>query len=139
MNTISLLCGFLVIFTGVYLLNLSREDPEGNNVLSNTVENGVPTDGMASMQTRRSLQLRRSIDGGHYRGRSSSNISFAHAGDRERLIHSYETDNQQFGLDDLAEESDDGMNGKRTSFDKPEANGRTGHGPRRSPRSPAYS
>ena len=28
-NTISLLCGFLTIFTGVYLLNLAREDPDG--------------------------------------------------------------------------------------------------------------
>ena len=122
-NTISLLCGFLVIFTGVYLLNLSREDPEGHKHLPTTSENGVPTDGMSSIQTRHSLQLRRSIDGGHYRSRSSGSISFARPNDRERLINSYEPDHGQFGLDDLAEESDDEMEGKRTSFDKPKANG----------------
>src|SRR5271154_4464066 len=33
-NTLSLLSGFLVIFTGVYLLNLSRGDPNGHRLIS---------------------------------------------------------------------------------------------------------
>ncbi|KAL9056619.1 MAG: hypothetical protein Q9162_002790 [Coniocarpon cinnabarinum] len=131
-NTISLLCGFLVIFTGVYLLNLSRGDPEGHKLLSQTEENGVPTDGIAGMQTRHSMQLRRSVDGNaHGRQRSSGSISYLYGGDRERLIHNYE-DNGQFGLDDLAEESDEETNGKRTSFDDPrQLNGGANHEPRR--------
>ena len=48
-NTISLLCGFLVIFTGVYLLNLSRGDPDGHTLLNGKVSNGIPTDGIASI------------------------------------------------------------------------------------------
>lgn len=114
-NTISLLCGFLVIFTGVYLLNLSREDPEGRQLLSNTLENGVPTDGMTGLSTRHSMQLRRSGEGGHYRG-SSGSINLAN-GDRQRLIHSYDADNGQVDLHDLGEDSDE-ENGKRTSFDE---------------------
>lgn len=130
-NTISLLCGFLIIFTGVYLLNLSRNDPDGNQMLSQKEENGVPTDGLAGIQTRHSMQLRRSVDGGHHRQRSSGSISYHQGGDRERLIHSYE-DNGQFGLDDLAEESDGEMNGKRTSYDRPRhLNGGRDHEPRR--------
>ncbi|GAA96286.1 uncharacterized protein L969DRAFT_42892 [Mixia osmundae IAM 14324] len=48
-NTVSLLCGFLVIFSGVYLLNLSRSDPDGtangrqipNGPRHSLLENGV--------------------------------------------------------------------------------------------------
>ena len=135
-NTISLLCGFLIIFTGVYLLNLSREDPDGRKLLSDGDDTGVPTDGMSGIQTRHSLQIRRSMDaGGHYRGRSSGSISYVQGGDRERLMHNYESENGQFGLDDLAEESDEEMNGKRTSFDRPNANG---HQPQRPARSLAF-
>ena len=124
-NTISLLCGFLVIFTGVYLLCLAKDDPDGNQLLTKSDDTGVPTDGLSGIQTRHSMQLRRSMDSprGHYRGRSSGSISFAQASDRERLIHGYENDGGQFGLDDLAEESDEEMNGKRTSFDNPRSNG----------------
>lgn len=60
-NTISLLAGFLVIFSGVYLLNLSRLDPNGRSTGGNKGLDGIPMDnGVASLQTRRSLQLRRS-------------------------------------------------------------------------------
>lgn len=100
-NTISLLCGFLVIFAGVYLLNLSRHDPDGRNMVIAKFENeGVPTDGIASYQTRRSMQSRRS--------RSSSSIAYLNGhGDREGLIHSYDVENSPaIGLEDLAEESD---------------------------------
>ena len=103
-NTISLLCGFLVIFAGVYLLNLSRHDPDGRSLLNNKLDDeGVPTDGIASYQPRRSIQSRRSFDP-HRRSTSGQFIN-GH-GDREGLMRSYDAENQTFGLDDLAEESD---------------------------------
>ncbi|WEW54666.1 hypothetical protein PRK78_000086 [Emydomyces testavorans] len=110
-NTISLLCGFLIIFAGVYLLNLSRTDPDGHTMLNGKLddEGGVPTDGIASLQTRRSLQSRRSMD----HRRSSSSITYFHgSSDREGLMRSYDVEAGAFGLTDLAEESDgDGRNG----------------------------
>lgn len=96
-NTISLLCGFLIIFTGVYLLNLSRHDPDGHKMVNTKFDDeGIPTDAITSFQTRRSMQSRRS---------SSSAFLNGH-GDREGLIHSYDVENHNIGLDDLAEESD---------------------------------
>ncbi|KAI9660689.1 MAG: hypothetical protein M1821_010041 [Bathelium mastoideum] len=105
-NTLSLLSGFLVIFAGVYLLNLSREDPEGHRLLaaahagsssaSNAhhhhhkhsssssspaagkyTDDAIPTDPIAGLGTRRSMQARRSADsfgglGGGHRLSSSS-------------------------------------------------------------------
>ncbi|KAK5152344.1 hypothetical protein LTR16_001805 [Cryomyces antarcticus] len=135
-NTISLLCGFLVIFTGVYLLNLSRDDPEGANIRGGpesidpddpqthfkySMDNGIPTDGLTGLQTRRSMQARRSIEG--HRRRSSGGTSYR--GDREHLMHSYDVEAAAgFGLAELAEDSDEDTSGKRTSFDK----GINGHG-----------
>ena len=106
-NTISLLCGFLVIFTGVYLLNLSRGDPDGRKLLNGKEPEGIPTDGIASIQTRRSMQARRSLE--HHQ-LSSGSISYSR-GDREGLIHAYDEENGGFGLTDLTEESEeDGKN-----------------------------
>ncbi|KAL2802481.1 magnesium transporter NIPA-domain-containing protein [Aspergillus granulosus] len=103
-NTISLLCGFLVIFSGVYLLNISRHDPDGRALNSKFDDEGVPTDGIAGYQTRRSMQARRSTDPHR---RSSSSIAFLNGnGDREGLIRSYDIENQHFGLSELTEESD---------------------------------
>ncbi|KAL2871854.1 DUF803 domain membrane protein [Aspergillus lucknowensis] len=103
-NTISLLCGFLVIFSGVYLLNISRHDPDGRLLNSKLDDEGVPTDGIAGFQTRRSMQARRSNDPHR---RSSSSIAFLNGnGDREGLIHSYDIETQNFGLSELTEESD---------------------------------
>lgn len=103
MNTISLLCGFLIIFSGVYLLNLSRHDPDGRHLLNSKLDDeGVPTDGIASFQTRRSMQSRRSHD-----RRSSSSIAYLNGhGDREGLIRAYDVEHQAFGLSELTEESD---------------------------------
>ncbi|KAJ5948154.1 hypothetical protein N7466_001169 [Penicillium verhagenii] len=114
-NTISLLCGFLVIFTGVYLLNLSRHDPDGHALVNSKLdEEGVPTDGIASFQTRRSMQSRRSTDPHR---RSSSSIFLNGHGDREGLIHSYDLENGSgIGLEDLAE--DDGEPGPTFSADQ---------------------
>lgn len=128
-NTLSLLCGFLIIFTGVYLLNLSRDDPEGRHHMLGGEANGydvdgIPTDGMATALTRRSMQARRSSDA-HRRSLSGS-ISFP-SGRRsgERLMHDYDLERlsgERFGLTGLDEDDEEevgsGDSGrKRTSFD----------------------
>ncbi len=102
-NTTSLLAGFLVIFTGVYLLNLSRGDPDGHKILNRGVTgpDGVGTDMISSIQTRRSMQARR----------SDSRLSTGSAGpwrgnDRDGLMRGYDEE-EGYGLDDLAEESED--------------------------------
>jgi hypothetical protein len=132
-NTISLLCGFLTIFTGVYLLNLSREDPDGMNAGIKARDDrgayhevdGIPTDGLAGLQTRLSMQGRRSGDR-HYRRsnswslRSPSAPTFNSTAERMPL-HSYDLEANQHDLHDLAEDSDEdtsrGSAHKRTSFD----------------------
>ncbi|VUC23330.1 unnamed protein product [Clonostachys rosea] len=92
-NTLSLLCGFLITFTGVYLLNLSRGDPNGQR-LSRGGEDTTGTD----MVSRLSMQSRRSGDPRH-------SISSQH-GDREGLIRAYDEEEAAgFGLNDLAEDS----------------------------------
>lgn len=58
-------------------------------------EDGVPTDGLASFQTRRSMQSRR----------SSSSIYFNGNGDREGLIHAYDAEHG-IGLNNLTEASE---------------------------------
>lgn len=129
-NTISLLCGFLVIFSGVYLLNLSRKDPEGQNLLGTNPEDtyeGIPTDGIAGFTTRRSMQARRSSVEAHGRG------SLA-LGDREGLMRAYdvEANASGFGLDELAEDSDeddgkislDGRNNRSTQSNRLSGSGR---------------
>lgn len=55
-------------------------------------EDGVPTDGLASFQTRRSMQSRR----------SSSSIYFNGHGDREGLIHAYDTE-RGIGMNNLTD------------------------------------
>ncbi|KAF2726076.1 DUF803-domain-containing protein [Polychaeton citri CBS 116435] len=142
-NTISLLCGFLTIFSGVYLLNLSREDPDGTGLGIASSDNrgkyhevdGIPTDGLTGLQTRLSMQNRRSGDfgsgswnGDHRRSRSwslRSPTTFTSSRERlpgvgagdQHLMHSYEIENG--GLGELAEDSDEdsGPEQKRTSFD----------------------
>ncbi|KAM3529002.1 hypothetical protein MY4038_005596 [Beauveria bassiana] len=101
-NTVSLLCGFLIIFTGVYLLNLSRGDPNGQKLVgSHSGYDATPTDIVSSFQTRRSMQARRSGDP------SRHSIGSAH-GDRDGLIRAYDEEEAAgFGLADLAEESED--------------------------------
>lgn len=103
-NTISLLSGFLVIFTGVYLLNLSRGDPNGRKYLRGKGEDGIPTDGITGLQTRASMQTRRSGEGCRT---SNGSVGFSSRGDREGLIHSYDEENGGFGLTDLTEDSEE--------------------------------
>lgn len=108
MNTISLLSGFLVIFTGVYLLNLSQGDPNGHKMLNGHISDGVPTDGITGLQTRRSMQIRRSGDGG--RNSTGSSIGFGRSNERGMLMHSYEREDEERGrvrMGELAEDSDE--------------------------------
>lgn len=122
-NTISLLCGFLVIFAGVYLLNLARGDPDGHKMMNGKTigDGGIPTDPVASLQTRRSMQARRSSVDPH---RRSSSLTFSMGGGQSResegLIHSYDVEHGAFGLTDLEEEPDgegEGIESRRQSRD----------------------
>lgn len=98
-NTLSLICGFLVTFTGVYLLNLSRNDPNGTKMLARRGNSDATgTDMISSIQTRMSMEARRSQGGGN------------HASDREGLIHAYDEEEAAgggFGLTVLAEDTDE--------------------------------
>jgi len=100
-NTLSLLCGFLVTFTGVYLLNLSRRDPDGTRSLARRAgPDSTGTDMVSSIQTRMSMEARRSM--GHRHSISSN------AGDRQGLMRAYDEEEAAgFGLTDLAEDSDE--------------------------------
>jgi hypothetical protein len=121
-NTISLLCGFLVIFSGVYLLNLSRTDPDAHELMNGKAddEDGVPTDGIASFSTRRSLQSRRSLDPHR---RSSSSFAYLNGqSDREGLMRSFDAENGAFGLNDLRDGLGRDINNTRKRNDSP-ANG----------------
>ncbi|KAL1296705.1 hypothetical protein AAFC00_000180 [Neodothiora populina] len=132
-NTISLLCGFLTIFTGVYLLNLSREDPDGQSHMGGGVDrdydvDGIPTDGVAASLTRRSIQARRSSD----LHRRSTSGSFAYVGrrsgdnSREGLMHNYDLESangDRFGLGELSEEPDESDGDHRRSFGDGQLNG----------------
>jgi uncharacterized membrane protein len=92
-NTISLISGFLIIFSGVYLLNISRSDLDGKELGALKSVDGMPMENtVAGLQTRRSLQLGR-------------RPSFHRRSESQR--HSYGDDS--FGLNRLSEdfESDD--------------------------------
>ncbi|PHH70706.1 hypothetical protein CDD82_6965 [Ophiocordyceps australis] len=116
-NTLSLLCGFLVTFTGVYLLNLSRGDPNGQKLIpGHGGVDATPTDMVSSFQTRRSMQARRS-------GEPSRHSVGSLHGDREGLIRAYDEEEAAgFGLSSLSEETVDNSpkpngrsNGKKES------------------------
>ncbi|CAK7563813.1 MAG: hypothetical protein SEPTF4163_001690 [Sporothrix epigloea] len=98
-NTLSLICGFLVTFAGVYLLNLSRTDPDGTR-LSGRSTDAAGTDIISSLQTRISMEARRSF--GPNRRSIGSN-----AADRQGLIRAYDDEEAGFGLANLAEDSDE--------------------------------
>lgn len=92
-------------------------------------DDAVPTDGIAGFNTRNSMTLRRSMESQRHRRASSSSYRRSRnssSADREHLIHNYdeEAGAAVFGLDDLAEDSEDET--KRTSFDNGRAN--PGHG-----------
>lgn len=131
-NTISLLSGFLVIFTGVYLLNISRGDPDGHRMINGAAHDGIATDIISGIQTRRSMQARRSLDPHRI---SMGSIGYGRSGDREGLIRAYdEEESTGLGLTDLAEDSDDDAPPRSTNG-KAKANGNgnsNGNGDKRS-------
>ncbi len=94
-------------------MNLSRGDPDGHRLLNGKVDDGIPTDGIASLQTRRSMQARRSLD---HRRMSSGSGSYGSRGDRQGLIHSYDEENGELGLNDLLEDSEGEVDKSRSSF-----------------------
>jgi hypothetical protein len=102
-NTLSLLSGFLVTFTGVYLLNISRGDPDGHKMIHGAPYDGIATDIVSGIQTRRSMQARRSLDP-HRMSMGSDGYATS---DRDGLMRGYdEEENAGFGLTDLASDSD---------------------------------
>ncbi|KAI1478626.1 hypothetical protein K445DRAFT_28265 [Daldinia sp. EC12] len=107
-NTLSLLCGFLITFTGVYLLNLSRRDPNGTQILAGQGTDAAGTDMISSLQTRLSMQARRST------GSRMSIGSRGHS-DREGLMRAYDLEQAagDFSLNDLTEDSDDEPSSRR--------------------------
>ena len=106
-NTLSLLSGFLVIFSGVYLLNLSRDDPDGHNYLNGNLSDGVPTDGLTGLQTRHSMQVRRSMSIDHGRW-SVGSAGLSRIDERGYLMRDSEERNIGMNLNDLTSESDGG-------------------------------
>ncbi|KAK3313499.1 magnesium transporter NIPA-domain-containing protein [Apodospora peruviana] len=125
-GTLSLLCGFLVTFTGVYLLNLSRGDPNGTKSLPRRGGgDSTGTDMISSLQTRMSMEARRSLGGGG-------------GGPRDGLIRAYDEEEAAgFGLTDLAEDTDeeDGMDPRSPMMgghqvQEPAANGSANGGTR---------
>jgi magnesium transporter len=118
-GTLSLLCGFLVTFTGVYLLNLSRGDPNGTgNLARRNGGDSTGTDMISSIQTRLSLEARRSFG-----NRASSGNN--RGGDREGLIRAYDEEEAAgFGLTDLAESDEDEIDPRSPMIGgHPQANG----------------
>ncbi|EEU43097.1 uncharacterized protein NECHADRAFT_83870 [Fusarium vanettenii 77-13-4] len=131
-NTLSLICGFLTTFTGVYLLNLSRGDPHGHKLVAGRGgSDATGTDMVSGLQTRLSMSARRSADP------SRHSMSSQH-GDREGLIRAYDEEEAAgFGLTDLAEDSDEEMrhangngNGKARYDDSIELDNRNKSGDR---------
>ena len=94
-------------------MNLADKDPDGHKLLHGRIESGgIPTDAIAGLQTRLSMQSqRRSQDP---RRGSQGSINFIIRGTpRDRLMHSFDVENGGFALSDLQEENDseDGMDG----------------------------
>ena len=117
-NTLSLLSGFLVIFSGVYLLNLSRDDPNGHKLLNGHTSDGVPTDGLTGLQTRHSMQIRRSMSVDHNRWSIGSG-GLGRIDERGHLMHDSEEHNLGLNLEDLHSESNGsyGHHGKTDSYE----------------------
>lgn len=128
-NTISLICGFLIIFTGVYLLNLSREDPDGSHLGIKSGDergkyhevDGIPVDGVAGLGTRLSMQARRSSEDELERHRRSTSWSLrSPVTDHHNLMHNYDIEarNMDGLVDDSDDDDDDNHAGrKRTAFE----------------------
>jgi magnesium transporter len=106
-NTISLLCGFLVIFSGVYLLNFSRTDPHGFTAVDRDIEFPLENGISAAIQGRRSLQGRRS--NGDIARRASLSAAAAKRKQEESLLQAFEEDDIELGLNRVSEEEEDSV------------------------------
>ena len=86
---------------------MSRGDPDGRRLIHGPLHDGIATDIISGIQTRRSMQARRSID--PHRMSIGSSSGYGRGGDREGLIHAYDEEENMggFGLTDLAEDSDE--------------------------------
>jgi len=99
-------------------------------MINSQTQDGIATDIISGIQTRRSMQSRRSLDP-HRMSVGSSGYGRRSAGDREGLIRAYdEEENMGFGLTDLANDSDDdddmtssGANGKTNGMSNGNENG----------------
>lgn len=85
-------------------------------MINGAQHDGIATDIISGIQTRRSMQARRSLD--PHRISMGSN-GYGRGADREGLMRAYdEEENAGFGLTDLAEDSDEDLsrnaNGKLT-------------------------
>lgn len=105
-SIISLLCGFMIIFSGVYLLNLSEQYPCGRGISTGRGEHSLPTDGITGIQTRLSMQSYRSLD-----PRRESNGSIilcprTPQDDRDGLMHSFEIGSSRHIMSDFSREHD---------------------------------
>jgi magnesium transporter len=101
-NTISLLCGFLVIFSGVYLLNFSRTDPHGFSAVDRDMEFPLENGIGAAVQGRHSLQGRRS--------NGDARKSSAKRRQEESLLRAFEDEEDlELGLERVSEEEDDSV------------------------------
>ncbi|KAI0527824.1 magnesium transporter NIPA-domain-containing protein [Xylaria bambusicola] len=104
-GTFSLLSGFLITFAGVYLLNLSRKDPDGMKMLAGQGTDAIGTDMVSSIQTRLSMQSRRSQD-------PRASIGSRGHSDREGLMRAYDEEQAHgFELPDDDHKSTSRMNG----------------------------
>ena len=112
-NTISLICGFITIFLGVWILNIANRNPNAYPRASIDPQDALPTDGLSALPTRFSMQSQRSFD--HRRSMSASSVVYSPRvprGDREGLMRAYDSENQQFGLTDLEEDVDGEADGR---------------------------
>ena len=105
-NTLSLLCGFLVIFSGVYLLNYSRTDPHGFSAIDREMEFPLENGISAAVQGRRSLQGRRSNGD----ARRAALVASSKRRQEDSLLRAFneeeDEDDLEMGLDRVSEEDD---------------------------------
>ena len=106
-NTLSLLCGFLVIFSGVYLLNFSRSDPHGFTAIDREMEFPLENGVSAAVQGRKSLQGRRSNGDVH---RASLILASKRRQEDSLLRAFYEDEGDiEMGIGRMSEEEEDSV------------------------------
>lgn len=90
-------------------------------MMSSVHHDGIATDIVSGIQTRRSMQARRSSEPQRY-----SVGSYGRGGDREGLIHAYDEEagrDGAFGLEELAEDSEEDSDDLRKTNGNGKANG----------------